>query len=464
MKRGYGAPTTSTIGEVGEKYIDLSTGTVYKCVEVIPTERDLGFVSMYELYDAKFTWVKDAGGVSSWNDLTDKPFYEETGMVEILPETALCMSDDGGYLYVPANVPQLIAGKKYVVTVSGTSYVCAGKTTTLEGTTAVYLGNGVMVEEEETSEPFIIVNGTDAGYDTIRVFGAIIKRGEMISITTEDTIIHPLEGKYLPKGTPWIEEDVAGAEILPEITVMLNEDGIGEADVVVPLISGEKYIVTWNGTKYVCEAMEGMTSSDSDTLGMMTDEFVFVAFVHEKFVLSSYDSTLTEVTVSINQCVTNIGKIDGRCLSDGTPYVQENTLLGETEATSTTHPTFGQMWRVRSNTPKLIVGKTYVVTYNDTAYKCVCQAAPAGLTSDPNAVAMGNFAPVGGTDTGEPFAMLVSHAYQEVNIIDLANSTAVKVKISEITAASETYLSSPNGTIFKITVSDDGTLSAVAAE
>ena len=43
---------------------------------------------------------------------------------------------------------------------------------------------------------------------------------------------------------------------------------------------------------------------------------------------------------------------------------------------------------------------------------------------------MGNFAVAGGANTGEPFAMLVSHYYQEIDIIDMAGSSSVRVSIS----------------------------------
>lgn len=76
MKKGYGAPKSTTMGEVGEKYLDLSTGEVYECTEVSPTERDMGFISTYELYNAKFTWVKSSGG-GDWDTLKNRPFYKE---------------------------------------------------------------------------------------------------------------------------------------------------------------------------------------------------------------------------------------------------------------------------------------------------------------------------------------------------------------------------------------------------
>lgn len=112
-----------------------------------------------------------------------------------------------------------------------------------------------------------------------------------------------------------------------------------------------------------------------------------------------------------------------------THWIEQNSvLLEESEATSFTHPIFGQMWLIKQ-APNLEIGKTYTVVYNGTPYVCVCQAAPAGLINDPNAVVMGNFSVVGGADTGEPFAMLISNAFKEVDIIDLTGAAAVRVEI-----------------------------------
>ena len=112
-----------------------------------------------------------------------------------------------------------------------------------------------------------------------------------------------------------------------------------------------------------------------------------------------------------------------------THWVDPNgAILEETRATSYTHDTFGKAWLVETKI-HLEVGKTYTVVYNRETYECVCQSAPAGLINDPNAMGMGNFSVVGGANTGEPFAMLISEKYGRVDIIDLVGSANVRVSI-----------------------------------
>ena len=112
-----------------------------------------------------------------------------------------------------------------------------------------------------------------------------------------------------------------------------------------------------------------------------------------------------------------------------THYIDpKGVFLEETDAEQIADPDFGTRW-VFQNAPSLELGKTYTVVYNGVSFECVCQPAPAGFVDDPNAVALGNFAVVGGANTGEPFAMLISPAYGGTTILDLAGSTSVKVKI-----------------------------------
>lgn len=79
--KNYGAPTENTPGNEGDLYVDMNTGDVYRCYGDKTTGNDQGFVTVYAktVANTTFDWRKTSGGsggVSSWNDLTDKPFGE----------------------------------------------------------------------------------------------------------------------------------------------------------------------------------------------------------------------------------------------------------------------------------------------------------------------------------------------------------------------------------------------------
>lgn len=78
--KDYGAPTETTPGNAGDLYVDLNTGDVYECEGDQTEGKDQGFVTVYakDITNTKYSWKlkSGSGGVSSWNDLTDRPFYE----------------------------------------------------------------------------------------------------------------------------------------------------------------------------------------------------------------------------------------------------------------------------------------------------------------------------------------------------------------------------------------------------
>lgn len=111
--------------------------------------------------------------------------------------------------------------------------------------------------------------------------------------------------------------------------------------------------------------------------------------------------------------------------ADRTHWVEDGgmtEIIPETKTNSASSELFELYWVLNQVKVNLEVGKTYTVMYDGSSYECVCQAAPAGLIEDPNAVAMGNFSVVGGANTGEPFAILYSYDYGIVNIVDLAGT------------------------------------------
>jgi hypothetical protein len=82
---GYIAPHEHTQGAVGDMYIDKSTGDVYECIDVVTNPTNYGYLSIDgNVSGTTYVWTKKSGGASSWNDLTGKPFYEETKVFEPL--------------------------------------------------------------------------------------------------------------------------------------------------------------------------------------------------------------------------------------------------------------------------------------------------------------------------------------------------------------------------------------------
>lgn len=67
--KSYGAPSTSKAAELGDLYVDLNTGTVYKLTEVISPSVDLGFVNVYNYEDKQYIWTVDV--VGSYPDLSE---------------------------------------------------------------------------------------------------------------------------------------------------------------------------------------------------------------------------------------------------------------------------------------------------------------------------------------------------------------------------------------------------------
>lgn len=88
--KDYGAPTNTTPGNEGDLYIDMNTGEVYRCYGDKTEGKDQGFVTVYakERSNTTYAWSlvgtsapgpggdHECTGVSSWNDLLDRPFYE----------------------------------------------------------------------------------------------------------------------------------------------------------------------------------------------------------------------------------------------------------------------------------------------------------------------------------------------------------------------------------------------------
>lgn len=161
------------------------------------------------------------------------------------------------------------------------------------------------------------------------------------------------------------------------------------------------------------------------------------------------------------------GIIKQEHLPDGYPYGETAEILPRT--TIDIDP--GDGGAVIQTPFTLVPGNEYTVTFNGEDYTCIAQK----VETEPGTflVAIGNVGAImEGSDTGEPF--VVAHLASEVGsllhqIVVFDGSTSVTISIvgDRIVKMDARYLpdpilSSPNGTRFKITVDDSGTLSATA--
>lgn len=161
----------------------------------------------------------DEGGVSSWEELTDKPFTEVTNETDILPEMAFTsnLTDMGYGLVQPSPTFSLTTGESYLVSWDGEIYPVTAIDATIPGIgTFVSVGNGSAMGYPGNGEPFAIcvssnyalffaLTDTDVTDHSVRIYQAgksVWKLDEKclpmsaIEAKIEEVISAALEGDY----------------------------------------------------------------------------------------------------------------------------------------------------------------------------------------------------------------------------------------------------------------------------
>ena len=134
------------------------------------------------------------GGVSSWNDLIDKPFYTSVEFGEVVPSQSVEFSEKNGFGMASNFLPngtKLINGEEYTITWDGVEYKC----TSFDMDGQLFLGNiGIVQGSEGTGEPFLMAISDSSSWRTI-----IKKAGtHTVGISGNTEVVHPIDGKYLP--------------------------------------------------------------------------------------------------------------------------------------------------------------------------------------------------------------------------------------------------------------------------
>ena len=108
-----------------------------------------------DIFDlAKARKMLGGGGVTSWNDLTDKPFSTTRELVDIIREGDLSFIEEGGAYMGPARYP-FVVGETYMVTYNGVEYdVIASE---MAGAGIVIGNRDLLSGEGDTGEPFVAI-------------------------------------------------------------------------------------------------------------------------------------------------------------------------------------------------------------------------------------------------------------------------------------------------------------------
>lgn len=396
-------------------------------------------------------WIGDidtgvkAGGVSSWNDLTDKPFYAEPlPTYEVLPETTV---EGEGDLPLPTPL-NLIVGQKYVVKWNGIEYSSVAVEVSTNGMTVYCLGDvypltGGEIGTAPTGEPFIIM---DAGMEIAEgVYGVMRDFTGATTVTLSITgggyeNIKKLDNKYLD--LEWIPAPVEKEEVVYDGNISLSNSGT--TDVVLSalflLTAGSEYkITTSEGVNCKCTAKSATLTFDSGKqilswIGnnnlssyIFSNNGIEVEDTGEEFCYytlqmsdgsSAYCFTSAErgkrdITVKAIEIAKAKEPIPVEYLPKSVPYVLESEediveVWPETTYEFEEGNTSLEFIIDEAIYNAIVPNETYIVNWNGTEYECVSTDASA-LGGEVQGAFLGNIgAMTGGANTGEPFVIGVS--------------------------------------------------------
>lgn len=366
--------------------------------------------------------VTNSEGKAIWEE---KPFGE--GMaVDVVPLVTLTELDpDMRAFILPENV-DLIADTEYTVSWNGTEYVCITHLVTFpDGTTVVALGDSSSITGgTSTGEPFGIgtLPPTLTGKTEDITFAMPIDGSTEVELKITIPGTKTLDNKYLE----FMEYVPARTSLFKETMGVIN----GQCSTMTPVVlnNGEEYIVSWNGTEYVCVAQPysqdgyiGLLLGDTSILtgsGTSTGEPFMVGVIPPEgiaqfgYAIGCYvlDGS-TEVELEI---IKDTGKPDEyqvkseyldvswNDLSDK-PFGEANNE-GYISAEFTTPISNMDPGYIPPVSKEVIIGAPYIVTWNGTEYTCTAVERTNGFL---------NGSPTLGGD-GFPFEIIITPISEQV--------------------------------------------------
>ena len=316
---------------------------------------------------------------NNWEDINNKPFYEETDIVNIIPETTIegfsLMEDSIYYVFDPFTFDP-VNGKIYTVTWDGVNY----------DVEFVRFNNqfGFMGNENYAN----MVTGGDIPFAIVFSYGSIYlvtestSNSHSISINGEGNIIHYLDHKYIKD---MYYDNVEITELVPETTINFFESYARYVpNSYIEFEEGKTYIVVYNGTQYECTAWR--------------DEYRGVVIGNGKFLWSegygddvpfAFESRYTMIYYS--DVGFNTFSIYGDSL--------DNVLLPETTLSCYSGAS------LRSSA-KFEEGKTYIVIFDGVQYECIAWMHPYTNYGHRFVIGNGEFVDAEGYGNDAPFAFI----------------------------------------------------------
>lgn len=141
-----------------------------------------------------------SGGVSSWNDLTDKPFYEEIAEVELYRNDSLAFSLLNGedYMALINESIDIISGETYRINWDGVDYTCVAFDMSTDIVPAVMVGNLAIAGMEDTGEPFLIQRMRDESTDICVMGSYTSESSHSVTIYGSGNAVHTIDEKFIP--------------------------------------------------------------------------------------------------------------------------------------------------------------------------------------------------------------------------------------------------------------------------
>lgn len=313
---------------------NLSTLKIHKLSQA-QYERELaaGRINENEIYLTSDESSEDFN--VSWNDLTDKPFYENPSLFEpvtwdgnIKEGMETCEVYYSTMVRVGDYIPyEEVIGGTYTVKDSFGEYT--------ELLFPTYSGNGAWAIGTVEGPFLYALDEGSSGIDDITIFrgkipssaGLWIGRNYMDQYVSElnpPVDIKTIDKKFLPDALQFGEELVI-SEVLPETSVAFNGPA-GMIQATIQLVGGETYTVNWGGTEYSCEAVDSVVgivlgdiyTASGGNLGVEStgEPFAIIPLPDENVIQIMALDGSTEQTLSITGQVANIIPIDKKYLPE----------------------------------------------------------------------------------------------------------------------------------------------------